>query len=124
MNPVTPLCPVLALGDEIRADAPRFVEAATRQFQALMTTEYHRLRGYAHESGEPVGHLNVSVTLGFAPGAKSVTIETMPHFVPAPQRAHEVIEPTPAPYIIPLQKGETVPLPKVGGSTPGYGNFR
>ena len=93
MKPVTPTDPVLTLGDEIRADAPLFADAATRQFQALIRPEYHRLRGYAYESGELVGHLNVSVTFNFAPGAKSVTIETTPHFVPAPQRAHEAIVP-------------------------------
>lgn len=88
--------PIQALGDEVRADAPLFVKAATRQFEALMTPEYHRLRGYAYESGATVGHLNVSVTLNFAPGEKSVTIETTPRFVPAPQRATEAIVSAPA----------------------------
>lgn len=91
MNPVTPK--VLALGDEIRADAPLFVEAATRQFHALMRLEFHRLRGYAHESGATEAHLNVGISLSFAPGAKSVTIETMPHFVPLPLRSCEAISP-------------------------------
>jgi hypothetical protein len=72
------------LADDVRVQAPLFVEAAVSAFREKMELEVARLRGYAYESQSHDIRLNVSVEFCFRPEHLGVTVATVPQFIPTP----------------------------------------
>lgn len=78
------------LSKEIRESEPLFIDAATAAFRERVTAEYHRLRGYAIESGMNCIDLSVTVSFNFGE-QRGVAVRSLPEFTPLPGASFKAI---------------------------------